>query len=209
MLKINTYIFYSLIILVSIIAELLLYKISNSINYQYNKKLLIISIIISIVLNMVFVNKYGQSIVSILFSIIISILVSISIIDFKYQEIPNWYNLAIFIIGIIVLILNNTNNYLPYIISSIILFAFSFVLMCISSLGGGDVKLLGALGITLHYYNCINVLFYGCITGMIYCIPILIYKKIKNKKDEKESLLKLKIAFGPFLAMGYYITLLL
>ena len=57
-------------------------------------------------------------------------------------------------------------------------------------LGGGDVKLFGALGIYLGPIGIIHTIFLSCFLGSLIGIPMIIFKKMDKNKP---------MAFGPYI----------
>ena len=62
------------------------------------------------------------------------------------------------------------------------------------AIGYGDVKLFGAIGITIGVSDTYSTLFYG----MIFILVASIYLLLVKKKDKKY-----KVPFAPFIFMGY------
>ena len=65
-------------------------------------------------------------------------------------------------------------------------------------MGGGDVKLMAAAGLLLGWKHIILAMMIGCVLGSI------IHVIRMNADKKKEHVL----AFGPYLAMGIYLTIL-
>ena len=66
-------------------------------------------------------------------------------------------------------------------------------------MGAGDVKLMAAVGILLGYKGVLLAAFFGIVIGSVAAV-ILKIKKLKGWKSE--------IAFGPYLCIGTYISML-
>ena len=67
-------------------------------------------------------------------------------------------------------------------------------------MGGGDVKLMAAAGLMLGWKHILLAMMIGCILGSI----IHVLRMLLDKKKKKEHVL----AFGPYLAIGIYLTIL-
>ncbi|MFA9399261.1 MAG: A24 family peptidase [Clostridiaceae bacterium] len=67
-----------------------------------------------------------------------------------------------------------------------------------NAMGGGDVKLMFSLGLYLGYKNALVALFIAFIIASMYSILLL----VKGKTGRKDY-----IPFGPFLAVGSFISL--
>lgn len=128
------------------------------------------------------------------------LLIHISITDILSHRIPDHSNTAILILGIIKLVIveSNRSTYLCGI------FAVSVPLLLIAILskggiGGGDIKLSAACGLYLGtkqvlYGTCFGIILAGLYVGM----------KIICKKMNLNS----RVALGPFLGIGYLLTFL-
>ena len=66
-------------------------------------------------------------------------------------------------------------------------------------IGGGDIKLVGVLGIWLGAENLLNVVLIACIAGGI-CAAIMILMKLKDRKSY--------FAYGPYFALSAIYILL-
>ena len=74
-------------------------------------------------------------------------------------------------------------------------FVVMFILAIISrgAMGGGDVKLMAALGVWLGLLGVGQTFFYGIIAGGVGAVGMLLFSK-KGRKDF--------FAFGPYLCLG-------
>ena len=61
------------------------------------------------------------------------------------------------------------------------------------ALGGGDIKLIAALGLWLGWKSLLSVILYGAIAGGIAALVLLLMKKIKRKQF---------LAYGPYFALS-------
>lgn len=103
---------------------------------------------------------------------------AISYIDLKIQEIPDMVNLGVLVVSVIkFLALNNFKGLLNGTISLVFVGVFVLVLSLImdrvlkkDSLGGGDIKLLGALAINFSMLENMLLLVTACIFGLIFVL---------------------------------------
>lgn len=79
--------------------------------------------------------------------------------------------------------------------SFFIFFIFSFF-----GMGGGDMKLIAIIGLLMGWQQVAIVMFLSFYIGAFFAIIILLFKKGRNK-------LKLKVAFGPSIAIATLITM--
>jgi len=129
-------------------------------------------------------------------------------IDIKYLLLPNYFNYAILLIGLLTAHLGIANIQLDEALIGIIC-GFALLWLpaklhhCIKKypgLGGGDIKLLSALGTWIHYEYLPLLLVIASTIGIIY---LLFYGYIKQ-----DRLTNVKIPFGPCLLIASYGILL-
>jgi leader peptidase (prepilin peptidase)/N-methyltransferase len=149
--------------------------------------------------------KFNCTVDFIFYALIYSILIVITIIDLKEMIIPDSLVITILIFSILHKLLNYFINSSPVnllnSIGGLILAGGFFILIILISkggMGGGDATLIGSLGFILGIKNIFLTIFLSFILGAIISIFLLI-TKIKGKKDP--------IPFGPFIILGFTITL--
>lgn len=195
-------------ILVSTLLQVMLAFISSKINYNYDKYKIIAGVILSDVLACLISNKFGVNLNSIILLLICNISISSSLIDFKYQEIPDTYNITTAILGLIYVLLN---RYQPYVVSiggyqfkyyemlllgaTIIFILFFAIAFFTGTLGGGDVKMGAALGLLIPFTQVLTFLTAMCSMGAIVALVLMIFKK-KKMNDF--------FAFGPCIALASF-----
>jgi leader peptidase (prepilin peptidase)/N-methyltransferase len=145
---------------------------------------------------------------SLYYILLTSLLVIISFIDLDHFIIPD----KLLIIGTV---FGTTFNILGYGISfldgiygalvSVGFLLFTLLLEFILKkevMGGGDIKLLGMIGIFLGLKYTILTIILAIYIGAIYGIVVIIYSKVKKKKYNA------MIPFGPFISLGAIMSLL-
>ena len=147
----------------------------------------------------VFYLKYGFSVTFFISLVLISVLGVTMVSDFKYYYVSDRV-VILGLISLIVLVYFEKDFMFYKIISGIVMFLLMFLIKIIGdksfkreSLGGGDVKLLGLIGLALGFYPTL-------ISLVISCSMTLVYYFL-SKQDEKE------IPFGPFLLIGALLIL--
>lgn len=190
------------IMILFICFQLIMNEVSKYLGYGLEKKYYIGSFVINGLSTYYVLNSYGLNSCIFIIFITLTILITSCCIDFKYHILPNKYNLAIAFLGIVNLGLNFSNNFMPYVISSITLFVLFLLIALITggSIGMGDIKLMTALGLFIHYTLIPRLLVYAFMSGGIVSL-ILLVTKIKNKDD--------KIAFGPYLVFAGLVVILI
>lgn len=134
--------------------------------------------------------------------LIFSACIVLSAVDIITRKIPNEIVLFLLIVGIAFIFINNQFATLNL---NLMGFVVGFVLFYLPALigkgaGWGDVKFAAIVGLCLGIYNFFAAM---VIMGAL-VIPYLIYILITGKGN-----LKTKIAYGPFMASGFAIVLLL
>lgn len=149
---------------------------------------------------------FHLSIDFIFYALISSTLIVITYIDLEEMIIPD-------VLVLIILGLSVVQKSLNYFINSVsfnifgsllglILAGGLFLLIVVLSrggMGGGDVTLIGVLGFVLGVKNILLTIFLSFILGALISI-FLLASKLKTRKDP--------IPFGPFIILGFFISLL-
>ena len=135
-------------------------------------------------------------------------LLSIFKIDFNYQIIPNRINLTLFEIGLAFLCIQGVLNINLAInmILGMIIGAGVFMLITVigglaakkDTMGWGDVKLMGALGLLLGVTDITILMILSFFIGAIISVILLILRKVKEY-----------IPFGPFIVIACFIIMLI
>ncbi len=140
----------------------------------------------------------GFNLITILYCLCTSALLALSVIDWKIYEIPVAFNIFIGIIGIIRL-LTDLGHWQTYVIGFFAVSGFLYLLYVITNgrgIGGGDIKLMAAAGLLVGWKLIILSLGIGCLLGSVIH---LILMKVRDKDRV--------LAFGPYLSMGIYISM--
>ena len=133
-----------------------------------------------------------------LYCALFSLLLVITVIDWRTFTIPNGLNLAILILGIVQLV-TNLPDWRLYVIG---MFSVSLVFLAMhiltggAGLGMGDVKLMAASGLLLGWPPMILTVLIGSVSGVI-------IHSVRMKRGAGR-----KLAFGPYLAAGLWISAL-
>lgn len=141
----------------------------------------------------------GFRIESVLYCLMASALLALSVIDFRTYEIPLGFNLFLAGLGIFRLILD-LEHWSDYVIGFFAVSLFLYLLLIATkgrAIGGGDVKLMAAVGLLIGWKLIILAFFIGCILGSVIHI-------IRMKVSHAEHML----AMGPYLSMGILIAVL-
>lgn len=146
------------------------------------------------------------------FLLLIPLLIMIFDIDCKLQVIPVRLTVLIFELGIFfscIRGLNNLNTAIELWLGMIfgvgiflILTVFGNFLLKKETMGFGDVKLIGAIGLFLGWRNIILISVLSFLIASVYSIVLIIVKKIKKQEINEY------IPFGPFIVIATIIIML-
>jgi len=132
--------------------------------------------------------------------IFICYLIVISLIDLKYQIIPDELSLSGIVIFFLFSIFIKENNILDSVLGIItgggslyLIILLYYLIKKEYGMGGGDIKLLAMIGAFTGYKGVFFTIFMASSLGTIIGIPVMIV----NKEN-----MKYKIPFGPFLSIA-------
>ncbi|MCR5702239.1 MAG: A24 family peptidase [Lachnospiraceae bacterium] len=149
--------------------------------------------------------------ISVVFGISTSMLLALSVVDWNTQFIPVEYTGVILICGLIRLFAD-VSNWWEYVIGLFAVSGFLYIVNIIGTvimkkrygedeidgvIGDGDIKLMAATGLLLGWKLNFLALGIGCIAGSVIHVILM-----KVKGSEK------KLALGPYLSLGVYITMI-
>ena len=125
--------------------------------------------------------------------IVVAILMYIAIVDYGHRMIPDKCNVAIACIGV-VNIVYDYRDVVTYLVSALAVFVFFLILAMLTDggIGGGDIKLFGALGLEFGE-DIILVLFFTYAAAMAISVIGLLFKRLRFSSS---------VAMGPFVAFG-------
>lgn len=141
----------------------------------------------------------GSNIENILYCLMTSALLALSLIDFRTYEIPLGFNLFIGSLGVIHLVMDY-QNWLQYVIGFVSISGFILIIIILTKgrgMGGGDCKLMAAVGLLIGWKLSIVAFLVGCILGSIIHL-------LRMRLSGEDHVL----AFGPYLSMGIVISIL-
>jgi len=187
-------------LIIGSILNFIIEKISYSITKNKRKTAkVVIPIICGLAFEVLFL-RFGFTIILAKAIVMTVILIIISFIDLHHRIIPNFMIVIALVIGIIFSFIAKTSlidTILGMIAGGGILFLLALVP---NAMGGGDIKLMFAIGAFLGLNRTLWALLLAFIISSIISI-VLILLKIKGTKDY--------IPFGPFLSLGSFISLLI
>ena len=126
--------------------------------------------------------------------IAISLLLLMTITDFEQQVILDEMIVAFALLGLCYVFhlqLPLTDHLLASIGGGFFFLLLAFISK--GALGGGDIKLIAALGLWLGWKSLLSVILYGAIAGGVAALVLLLSKKIQRKQF---------LAYGPYFALS-------
>ena len=150
------------------------------------------------VFGMIPLIMYGVSVQGFAYCAISCILFEIALLDFRTMEISDVASLMIGLIGIALMIYEG--SYLSSLVGAVCVSVPFLVFALCGVMGYGDVKLMAAVGVLLGIKGVLFAAFAGIVIGCFAAI-IMKFKKTHDWKSE--------IAFGPYLCIGSYLSMLI
>lgn len=161
-------------------------------NASYSVQYPIIEIF-NAILYLMIALKYGWSFYSVVYCILVSLLLTVSLIDIKYMIIPDVLNVVISVLGVAVILYDSSFVWDKFIGAAFGFIIFSMLAFLTGAMGGGDVKLMTALGLIFGVKGILFITVFSFLIGALVSV-VLIALKAKSMKD--------KIPFGPFICMA-------
>jgi leader peptidase (prepilin peptidase)/N-methyltransferase len=167
-------------------------------------------ILSSLILPVLVLLKFQFSILALVLMPSAFVAVPLAYYDIRSRLLPNKFIYPAIISTLLVIIgfalsQQNFSKFLQPFTYALLISGIAFLLYLLvkSSLGAGDVKLLFLVGLNLGVFTTAHVLMAVLITAisvLVYALTLLFTKKADPKT---------KIAFGPFILAGNWVTILL
>lgn len=124
------------------------------------------------------------------------------VVDLKYQELPDGVNalIALLALPIVILAFFEPTFWSSTLLTGVVLFVLFLLISLVGGMGGGDIKLMGAVGLYFPFFEFPQLIVFGFGVGVLHAIGVLF---------QKDVTLKTKFAFGPGLIIGVLLTSLL
>lgn len=153
------------------------------------------------VLYMVLVLRFGLNLQSVLYALIASVLLCIAFIDWAHLLIPDSLNVALLLLGVGLLFSHEAIPLLERMIGAMCVSLLLFAVAAISggrAMGGGDIKLMTALGFCLGWQRITLTLMLGAVLGSLVMLAL---RKTKYALGRQ-------VPFGAFLSVAGILSLL-
>lgn len=154
----------------------------------------------------VFVFWKTSPLIAVIFALASSILIVITFVDLEHKWIPDRFQIALLVLGIVLTIFDPITSYLDHILGFVVgagvlalFYGLGWLIYKKEALGVGDIKLMAVCGLLLGWQAILLALFLGAIIGAISCLIIRAVKK-----DEG-----VEYAFAPYLAIGTVVSMFL
>lgn len=191
---------FLIILIIGVINSVIINEISFGISTNHDKELNILVVLISSLVLLISYIRFGLDIIFVKSVVLSSILIITSFVDFRYQIIPDRLVFITFTIGLLFLFSGDV-SFVSSLLGMLIGGGLLFLLALIpGALGGGDIKLMFALGLFLGLNKTLYALFFAFVLASFISLILLVFK-VKGRKDY--------IPFGPFLALGSFLSFLL
>jgi leader peptidase (prepilin peptidase) / N-methyltransferase len=143
--------------------------------------------------------KYGFSVELLIACSLIFLSSIIFVSDLLYCIISDKVLIVFFVWFFALLFISEYRSWIDAIGGGLFGFLFLFILAVVSKggIGGGDIKLMGVIGLVLGFQGAYFTLMIASITGVLVAIVGLVLKKYTRKTA---------IPFGPYLAIGALVT---
>ena len=194
-----------IIFFIGLIIGFMLNRIINEISFSIsghrstNRNIAILIMFFSAFLFLISYFRFGLNIIFFKAVVLASILSIISFIDLKHGIIPNFMVIITLIIGMLFLLARDisfTSALFGMLLGGGLLFLLAIIP---GAMGGGDIKFMFALGAFLGLDKALWSILLAFIIAAIISLFLLLFK-LKGRKDV--------IPFGPFLALGSFISFL-
>lgn len=152
------------------------------------------------------VHTFGVRLETLQYLMIIGLLIPIFLIDYEHYIIPDGLNLGIFLVALLMVLVqifmgNLQWNELLYRSLGLLLGGGFFLLIAMvtdGAMGGGDIKIMAALGFLFGVKETLLLMFLSFVIGGALSV-ILLMLKVKKRKDP--------IPFGPFICIAAVMTI--
>lgn len=151
-------------------------------------------------------NSYGLSLKFVCYFIFEGILITISFIDIQYQIIPNFMISIGLLFGLLFAMMNISVGFIDGLLGLAVgsgsLLMVALVALLIfkkEGMGGGDIKLLGVIGLFLGWKLTLLTLLFSIYIGGIFSVFLLLFR-LKTREEY--------IPFAPFISIASFSALL-
>lgn len=144
---------------------------------------------------------YSQPILVLISWIYITFLLTVLVIDYKHRRVLNIMLGPATIVILLLSLLPMTPEPLNALLGGAVGFGLFLLLAIVGrgSMGAGDVKLAGVIGLMIGYPGVLTALILGVIFGGVAALILLLSKRASRKS---------KMAYAPYLSLGALVSLM-
>lgn len=117
-------------------------------------------------------------------------LAAAALVDLRSREVPDWIPVSLLVWSVLATTAGWARGWTPLLLGLTCGIALAFLLFRFASFGGGDVKLLAALGAACGWPDFALLLYYSAIAGGLLALVAL----LRGHRD---------LAYAPALALGF------
>ncbi len=144
--------------------------------------------------------KFGLSADAFIYAAASSCLIALAAIDAVHKTIPDRFNIVIAACGLIMLAVPGGVPWHEIIIGALVISVPLFIISFFTGgIGEGDVKLFAACGLLLGWKLILLSMFLASVTAALSGITLMVAGKAGRKTE---------IPFGPFIALGVFVSIL-
>lgn len=136
--------------------------------------------------------RFGFTVQALAYAVVESCLIVAAFTDWRHMEIPDSMSVVIALMGAILVATEGSLSVSARLIGAFCVSVPMVVLALMGAMGGGDIKLMAALGLCLGWKLTLFTTFFGAVLGTI---TFLLLAKTKAKMGRM-------IPFGTFLSIG-------
>lgn len=116
-------------------------------------------------------------------AILVSLLMIIAVIDFRKMIIPDRLNFLVFVLGITYILIFKPDSWRNSLAGFMLGGAFFLIIAWLTNggMGGGDIKLIAALGLWFGWPRLISLIILAFIIGGFFAFLLLILKKVSRR----------------------------
>lgn len=140
-----------------------------------------------------------------LFLIIIGLLIAATVTDLKYRLIYDRFVVLGIVVAVIARLIERSQPWWNYLLTGVIVFLILYVIAVVTderSIGGGDVKLFGMLGLAFGFEPFLLIFFSSHLLAALY---LLVLKLVRLKEVSRKT----EFPFAPFILIGTVLTYVL
>ncbi|MFC7443329.1 prepilin peptidase [Laceyella putida] len=137
-----------------------------------------------------------------LYLILIGLLIAATVTDLKHRLIYDRFVVIGLVAAVIARLITRPEPWWNYLLTGIVVFLILYVIAVVTderSIGGGDVKLFGMLGLALGFKPFLFIFFSSHLLAAVY---LLILKLVRWKTVGRKT----EFPFAPFILLGTVLT---